>query len=61
MAEGGEVEKPAPAPKEEHAPGWNLADKASALLPDWLSARTAALVHKERLAALDAQTAPGSN
>lgn len=60
MAEGGEVEKPAPK-ADEKAPGWNLADKASALLPDWLSARTAVLVHKDRMAALDAQTAPGSN
>lgn len=41
---------------DEHAPGWNVADKIHSMLPDWLSARPAIEQHKARLAEMDRQT-----
>jgi hypothetical protein len=60
MADGGEVtdteKKPEEKPKEEKAPGWNVADKISAMLPDFLSGRKAVQQHNDRLAQMDKET-----
>ncbi len=54
MDEGGEVKEKTPEPKpEEHAPGWNVADKINELLPEWLSARTAVHKHNAQLEEAD--------
>lgn len=44
------------APDDEHAEGWDVADKINALLPDWLSARSAVLKKRAQLKRLDAET-----
>lgn len=46
---------------DEKAPGFDVADKIHALLPDWLSARAAVLRKKARLEQLDRDTAPEGN
>jgi hypothetical protein len=60
-ADGGEAEpeaEPAPreAKKDEHAPGWEGAEKINSLLPAWLSGRDAVLKKREQLRKLDEQT-----